>query len=702
LRNSLFNMKVRARLIAGFAAVCAVLAVVVGITILDVGKITVRVERIDKLRVPTSFASGNMTEDIQSSLAALRGWMLTGNTAFKAERALVWADIDKQSAAMDELSKNWTNAENIRVWAEFKVTLEEFRVAQQQVEDIAHTIDEQPANKMLFVEAAPRAAVIMRSITAMIDEEMTLETNEERRQLLGAMADVRGTMGLALANIRAYLLSGDDKFKVQFEGLWTKNERRFADLKTMQYLFTAVQTASFAELAPARAEFAPLPERMFAIRGSEKWNMANYTLVTEAAPRAGKLLTILRGAKQADGTRAGGMTDNQKQLLSDDADGALEDSNRLLTMVWVLLFVGIGVSIVIVALTSRSIVNPIAQMTAAMGRLAGGDKTADIPATTKTDEIGEMARAVLVFKENMIRNDEMQEQQRAEEEAKKVRAEKVEGMITGFDKGVTTILESVSSAAVELENTAQSMSSTAEQALGQASAVATASNQATANVQTVATAAEELSASITEIGRQVGQSAKIAQNAVDEAENTNKTVQGLAEAASKIGEVVDLINDIAGQTNLLALNATIEAARAGEAGKGFAVVAQEVKNLANQTAKATEEISTQIGAVQEATEGAVGAIEKIGSIIGEINDISTTIASAVEEQGVSTQEIARNVQQAAQGTQEVNSNITGVTEAANQTGSAATQVLASSGELSRQAETLRKEVDEFLAEVKIA
>jgi methyl-accepting chemotaxis protein len=351
---------------------------------------------------------------------------------------------------------------------------------------------------------------------------------------------------------------------------------------------------------------------------------------------------------------------------------------------------------------ARTIARPITAMTENMQVLAGGDMTVEIEGAKRSDEVGDMAKAVQVFKENMIRNVELQAAAEAEQKAQLERGENIEGMIGEFDTGITNILGTVSSAAVELEQTAQSMSSTAEQASGQAASVATASNQASANVQTVATAAEELSASIAEIGRQVNQSAKIAQNAVVEAETTNETVKGLAEAANRIGEVVNLINDIAGQTNLLALNATIEAARAGEAGKGFAVVAQEVKNLANQTAKATEEISSQIGAVQEETNDAVTAIENIQQIIGEISDISTTIASAVEEQGVSTQEIARNVQQAAAGTQEVNSNIGGVTEAASQTGSAATQVLSSSGELARQAEAMRTQVDDFLRDVKTA
>ena len=269
-----------------------------------------------------------------------------------------------------------------------------------------------------------------------------------------------------------------------------------------------------------------------------------------------------------------------------------------------------------------------------------------------------------------------------------------------FEANVKGIVESVSSSATEMQGSAQSMSSTAEETSRQSTAVAAASEEASTNVQTVASAAEELSNSVEEVGRQVGQSNKIAQNAVEEAQRTNDKVQGLAEAAQKIGEVVNLINDIASQTNLLALNATIEAARAGEAGKGFAVVASEVKSLANQTAKATEEIAAQIGAIQAATTDAVSAIQGIGSTIGEISEISTAIATAVEQQSAATKEIAANVQQAAAGTQEVSENISGVTQAASETGEAAGQVLGAAQELSKQSEALREQVDSFLIEVR--
>lgn len=273
-------------------------------------------------------------------------------------------------------------------------------------------------------------------------------------------------------------------------------------------------------------------------------------------------------------------------------------------------------------------------------------------------------------------------------------------MIDDFETNVKTVIDQVSAASEEMRATSQSMAEMADDAAGKTTTVAAASEEATANVQTVAAAAEELSSSITEIGRQVAQSSEIAQEAVAEAQRTNETVQGLAEASGKIGAVVDLINDIASQTNLLALNATIEAARAGEAGKGFAVVASEVKNLAGQTGSATEEIAGQIDAIQEATSGAVTAIEGIGTTIDKINEIAGAIAAAVEEQGSATEEISRNVQEAATGTQQVTENITSVTESTTETGSSAREVLDAAGELTQFASTLAEESDKFLEAIK--
>tara|TARA_B100000315_G_scaffold183253_1_gene172158 strand:+ start:1725 stop:4109 length:2385 start_codon:yes stop_codon:yes gene_type:complete len=434
-----------------------------------------------------------------------------------------------------------------------------------------------------------------------------------------------------------------------------------------------------------------------------------------------------------------------------------------------LLVAGLIITLVVLGiglLFSRGVTKPIALMTGAMGTLAEGDTNVEVPATERGDEIGEMAQAVQVFKDNAVEQARMEkeaeeqraqqakreeeeraaeakrqqedldrqkaeqeaeadrqrqdmEREKAEAEAETERQQKAQEaeerqkaeadeekrqmmlqLADNFQSSVGGIVESVSSSATEMQATSEQLTGNAEKTSEESASVAAAAEQASANVQTVATAAEELSTSIAEIAQQVGQSAGIANNAVEEADRTNEMIMGLVKAGDKIGEVVELINDIASQTNLLALNATIEAARAGEAGKGFAVVASEVGNLANQTAKATEEISEHISGIQSATNDSVTAIQGISKTIGEINEIAGTVASAVEEQGAATQEIARNVEQAAAGTQDVTSNISGVREVAEETGQGANQVKSASAELSQQSEQLRLEVDNFLASIR--
>ena len=354
-----------------------------------------------------------------------------------------------------------------------------------------------------------------------------------------------------------------------------------------------------------------------------------------------------------------------------------------------------------VALT-RGIGRPIVSMCQAMRKLAGGDTSVAIPAVDRKDEVGDMASTVQVFKDNMIEADRLRGQQQAEQQRQSARGKTIEASITRFESSVGGILDSVASAATELQSTAQSMSATAEETTRQSTTVAAASEQATQNVQTVASATEELSASIQEISHQVAQTSAMINDGVQQATRSNEQVQGLTTAAEKIGEVVKIISDIAAQTNLLALNATIEAARAGDAGKGFAVVASEVKALANQTAKATGEIAAQIKAIQEATQISAQSIQSVTDTIHKVSETATAIASAVEQQGAATQEISRNVVQAAQGTQEVSGTIAGVSQAARQTGEVSVQVLASAGGLSRNGAALKAQVTAFLDEVRAA
>jgi methyl-accepting chemotaxis protein len=351
----------------------------------------------------------------------------------------------------------------------------------------------------------------------------------------------------------------------------------------------------------------------------------------------------------------------------------------------------------------RGLTRPLALTCGVMDRLASGDLAVDVPFVERRNEIGRIARSLRVFKDHLVEEGRLREtQDKMKQESEAEQKGLMARLADEFESGVRASLDTLFAAATELRTTSQGMAATAKQTNAQATTVAVAAEQTSVNAQTAAAATEELSSSVTEIGQQVTRSTRIAADAVTEANRTNEAVHSLSAAAQKIGDVVKLISDIANQTNLLALNATIEAARAGVAGRGFAVVATEVKSLATQTAKATDEIGAQVAAMQGATDEAVKAIQGIGGTIGTINGIAMTIASAVEEQGAATHEIARTVQEAARNSRQVTASIVGVNQAAGETGSAANHVLASAEALRGQADTLRTNIDGFLAKVRAA
>ena len=469
----------------------------------------------------------------------------------------------------------------------------------------------------------------------------------------------------------------------------------------------AQEATKEASSAAARAKFGVFLKELEALDHAhavyERHALELMTLLANGElKRGGALATKVEAEEEVIDHKVKALVRQIEAFTKEATDKASAHETTGLLVILVLTAIAFLISILQAFVIIRGITRPLRTAVEALDGLAQGDTSIEVVGTERGDEVGDVARGLEVFKQGLIERAELQKEQEAAQSEQQQRAKAVEDLCSNFETSIGEVVGTVSSSATQMQSTASSMSTTADSASQQAAAVAAASEQATVNVQTVASAAEQMSNSVSEISRQVTRSTEIASRAVGEADKTNATVEGLSEAATKVGDVVQLISEIAEKTNLLALNATIESAPAGDAGKGFAVVANEVKSLAEQTGKATDEIGEQITAIQNETGNAVEAIKGIGTIIEEISGITTSIASAVEEQSAATQEIARNCQEAAKGTGEVSGTITQVNQAASDTGSAATQVLQSAESLASQSDRMRVEVEEFLTNVKAA
>ncbi|MBT5471091.1 MAG: HAMP domain-containing protein [Nitrospina sp.] len=881
------NLSIGKKISGGFAIVLIIMAVIVMVTMGKVSDTKNITDRVAKLRTPTALNTGEMMNGINHSLAALRGFMILGKDKFKKERMKAWNDeIEPSMKYMEKVSANWTDPKNVESVRIIKAKLADFKQYQQEIENISSSKDNLPATKILLSEAAPKASILLTNITKIINIEATLPATPQRKALLGMMADIRGTTARSLANIRAYLLSGDSVFKDRFDGMWTKNIKRFGDLTTNRKQLNAEQKRLFQEFTDARTAFAPLPPKMFEVRGGGGWNVANKWLGTKAAPTAFAIKTELNSMKIS-----------QQKLLDNDMAKSDQLGAELSQLLWTLLIIGLALGSIIAYYIVNAITKPLTQITSTMQALSNGDlnqqqmqikskdetgqlsqsfndlltnikslishtqeilagntdnnqfgvkgdfdkslqeilkqaceqkeaailkaeqdeaaalagytakaniltgtmtcdmdfkvtsmnqstiailesveknipggikvkdvigQTIDIfhknpsvnrnalkalKSGTQTEVVIELGEKVLQINASYIADDvgnglgylavwqditEARTAQERERQAAEELTQKVDSMLTvvqaasngdltreitvngdsaigqmgtglknfidslrGDIENIGKNAESVSAAAEELTATSATMSANAEETSAQAGVVAAASEEVGTNVQTVATGSEEMSSSISEIANNATQAAKISNEAVEVARRTNDTISTLGESSKQIGEVVKVITSIAEQTNLLALNATIEAARAGEAGKGFAVVANEVKELANQTAKATEEIGGKVQTIQSDTGNAVKAIGEISAIINQINDISSTIASAVEEQSATTNEMARNVTEAAKGVGEISQNISGVSTAAEETTQGSSQTKDAAVELSKLAGDLQGLVTKF-------
>ena len=681
--NFFADMKLPVKIGLGFGTMVLLLVAAISITMYQVDQTSKLTDRMVELRVPTAQASLGMLNGLQESLAGLRGWMLLGNPVFKDARANAWNKwIDPSLAIMEEKSKSWTNVENVKRLADMKISIEKFRQYQKEIEDIAQTLDEEPAMKILLEDAAPRAAILATNITKMIDLEDKQGADATRKAILYMMADVRGTTGLGLAAIRAYLLSGDAKFVKQFNTLWAKNTRRFNDLSNNYANLSSAQKVAFNTFKVARAEFDPLPPKMFKIRGSKEWNVANYWLGTKAAPEAAKITKILED-----------MVDNQTVLLNKDASGVKTLVSELQNMEISLLVLGIIISIILITIFTRVVAGPILRMSAAIKDISEHkDLTISVPVAGK-DEIGEMSLAFNHMIEDIrkafslvidiahdvsessvdMSNRASANKERSQGELK--RAQMSEKVITEMGGTAGEVSNASNEQQVAAQDAGKTMAQMQEQMnkvaastdeqnkevvitmdriseMGQTGAKVVATSQEQGlMVGKVTTSVGEMTTAVDEMHQAVSRATEFGEASLSAAKegslSVEATVDGMkaiSESSEQISEIIGVITEIAEQTNLLALNAAIEAARAGTHGKGFAVVADEVGKLAQRSSEAAKEITQLIKDSASRVDDGARLTEQSQASLAKIDEGGNANMQAIQQIGKTAEALTESSQ----------------------------------------------------------
>jgi methyl-accepting chemotaxis protein len=627
------KIKISSRLTLGFLILVLILALSSISSIFQITSITQNANNVVELRIPTAQASASVISGVNHALAALRGWMLLGQEEFKVERRLAWQkEISPAVAALDEISVNWTNPRNITHLKKLKGLLLTLEQEQKNIEDIAQTVHNTPSIEMLYQQAVPQAVIMSEEITRLIDIELNLAADAERKALLGMMADVRGSLGLGLANIRGYLLSGEAHYRDAFEQLWDKNQRRFLALTKQQSLLNSEQQVAFDIFSEAMAVFSPLPNKMINARSQNDWNLANYWLATKAAP-IGEEITIILNEMAID----------QKALLNNDATVLLQHSNNAISTAWILLFVGIIVASSLAFVIVRSIIIPLNLISSGLLEIKRNNDLTLCLDNEGRDEISTMSEALngvfLTFKDSLHEVSSASNQISVTAEETSIISTQIADSIQNQAAQTELIATAINEMTATTKDIAQSITNTSN-----------ASDNAHEHVNTGTDIMNKTIFTINELAEKI----------VD----TSSTVSELEENSREIANVLEVINSIADQTNLLALNAAIEAARAGEQGRGFSVVADEVRALAARTQESTGEISSIIDKVQKSAKVAVASIVQsqeqvdevvvqarlsneilitISEAITNINGMSSQIATASEQQGVVAEEINVNV-----------------------------------------------------------
>ncbi|MGM5021580.1 methyl-accepting chemotaxis protein [Tardiphaga sp. 862_B3_N4_1] len=665
---SLFNLRIRGRLYGGFGALVLFGLAMAGFAVWKLTEI-----RDDVSAMNAQSANAMRSMEISAELQALR-------------RAMLRYTFDQDEASFAEAEKLLTQVGGV-LEETIKASSEERRGVYREVEKTINDLKSKRVD-------------LGNTVKEMIDGRKALLAEGEKLQ-----TDLKK---LVLSTRSSPFAQGSTTLQSETLLVQMANWRFFAG-RDQDNVTLFANSVKNAQQQIAEMEKFDMPPSLAALFESIKKGLVSYSSVFDKA--SNNLLKmdqlyynsitpmVVSAIRKTDGIKAA----IQQEVVSATTANEQRISGTI-TLQQIVAGAATITGLLIAFLIARGIIGPLSGLTAGMKQLAEGNFGVVLPGLGRKDEVGDMAQAVETFKVKAEEKAQAEAEARITQDqaAALQRKQDMIRLADDFEGTVGEIVEAVSSASTELEASASTLTSTADRSQQLTTVVATASEEASTNVQSVASATEEMASSITEIGRQVQESARIANEAVDQAQKTNDRVGELSKAAGRIGAVVELINTIAGQTNLLALNATIEAARAGDAGRGFAVVASEVKALAEQTAKATGEISQQIASIQTATDDSVSAIREIGTTIGKMSEIASTIASAVEEQGAATQEISRNVQQAAQGTMQVSSNIIDVQRGASETGGASSQVLSAAQSLSSDSNRLKHEVSRFLNSVRAA
>ncbi len=631
------KLTVKNKLLLGFAAVLVVVLAVSLNTYYRIQQTTAIQERLIELRQPTVQAGMRLTNGINLSLAGLRGYMILGSDpekaeVFKAERAHGWQEIEGAMGVFRDFSKNWTDPANVTRLQEIEVLAKEFSAAQQQVEDIAHANENIPAFNMLIVDAAPRASKVIAAITDMINEEANLAGTDSRKKLLKLLADSRGSFALGLANIRAYLLSGNVEFRDAFRKHWKTNEDRFQQIESMTELFSQKQTKVWQDYKTNRAEFSAYPEKMFALRSARDWNLANHWLGTKAAPKAVRIMEILVE-----------MRTSQDRLAAVDKESLASATRLLTTMMVIGSLIALTIGVIISLSLSRIITEPLKRVVNRAKEVADGNLTGSMLKVSGNDELAELTNSINSMSQS-LQNLIMQ---------------------------VSSATSELVAASVQLDKTAENTTQSMGIQRKETEMVATAMNEMSSTIQEVARSASEAAASADQADSDAAEGRGVVMQSMESihtlAENINvavDTINKLGENTKGVDDIIEVISAIAEQTNLLALNAAIEAARAGEQGRGFAVVADEVRTLAARTQKSTEEIRTMLGILKTDADEAVKVMDtgyseaqhcvsqannaneslvKITDAVTQINDMNAQIATASEEQSMVAEEMNRSI-----------------------------------------------------------